>query len=711
MSLRVDDVSSIDVSKETWSIVVKVIRLWLTPSYSGSKLSSSLEMVFMDPKGAKIHASIRRTLVYRFQNLLTEGRVYQISFFGVCENGGDFRTTPHPYKVNFQMHTTVRILTTTNITGNPFSFMPLCDVVFKEPDTSYLIDVIGILTGSSGEQEFEKHGRVQKRITLELDQEGVRIETAFFGKYVDEIVGQLASGDMTNAVVVIQFAKIKPFKGKASIQNVYGATRILFNPAVEEAAPLRARFFETNDPASQVLSQLQDSGKLSPAEDFLRQNEGRTIEQIKDSVEKSVCVVLATVKFIPDDNSWYYPACKCNKKVYPAEDMYFCESCVRHVVTAIPKYKIRLRVMDAKDSTTFVLFDQEAYNLMNKPCSELVEKSHKDPNDPQVPLEILSLIDKTFLFKIEVDNSSNTWFEPSYRVKRICADPDVISQFKILNPQIDGSPLYLMSTPSSSTMPEGSSSSFSKNLSEEFNGAGDPNVGNSLNSPVVDLSKDTQEGSIVLASVAELKMQFSSNRKSHVWKPEIKYKDKVLNGANVSKSVGAGSFDTKLPSVVKEEPAPVSVKVEPVSSVAQETTPQDVRKVKEDQVEQTIEAVVTNNESVQVDIVSSISKNAELTDVSEVDVNLKQKTGAGMKVNSVANLKETSPPDENNVKVCDVVDKIEAALPDNVLSKVPLQAGNNDSPPSKRPVPVDVDALANGVGTKKSLKIVKQEKM
>ncbi|XP_057452036.1 uncharacterized protein LOC130743827 [Lotus japonicus] len=299
MSLRVDDVSSIDASKETWSIVVKVIRLWLTPSYSGSKLPSSLEMVFMDSKGAKIHASIRRTLVYRFQNLLTEGRVYQISFFGVCENGDVIGIlTGSSGEQEFEKHGRVQKRITleldqegvrieaaffgkyvdeivgqlasgdmtnaviviqfakikpfkgkasilnvygANITGNPFSFMPLCDVVFKEPDTSYLIDVIGILTGSSGEQEFEKHGRVQKRITLELDQEGVRIEAAFFGKYVDEIVGQLASGDMTNAVIVIQFAKIKPFKGKASILNVYGATRILFNPAVEEAAPLRAR--------------------------------------------------------------------------------------------------------------------------------------------------------------------------------------------------------------------------------------------------------------------------------------------------------------------------------------------------------------------------------------------------------------------------------------------------------------------------------------
>ncbi|XP_057426364.1 replication protein A 70 kDa DNA-binding subunit B-like [Lotus japonicus] len=381
MSLRVDDVSKIDASKETWAIVVKVVRLWLTPSYSGSKLPSSLEMVLMDSKGCKIHASIRRTLVYRFKNQLLEGRVYQISFFGVCENDGDFRTTPHPYKVNFQMHTSVRLMANTPITGKPFTFMPLSDVVFKDPDTFFLIDVIGILTGSSGEQEFEKHGKVQKRITLEIKQEGVRVEAAFFGKYVDEIFGQLASGDMTNAVVVVQFAKIKPFKGRPSIQNVYEATQILFNPAIDEAGPIRERFFESNGLAAKVICQLQDSAKLSPAEDFLKQNEGKTIEQIKDLAEKSVCVVFATVKFIPDDNSWYYPACKCNKKVYPAEDMYFCEACVRHVVTAIPIYKIRLRVMDAKDSTTFVLFDQEANNLLNKPCSELVGKCHKVISD------------------------------------------------------------------------------------------------------------------------------------------------------------------------------------------------------------------------------------------------------------------------------------------------------------------------------------------
>lgn len=40
-----------------------------------------------------------------------------------------------------------------------------------------------------------------------------------------------------------------------------------------------------NDPALQVLSQLQDSGKVSIEEDFLSQTEAKTIDQIKDLSE------------------------------------------------------------------------------------------------------------------------------------------------------------------------------------------------------------------------------------------------------------------------------------------------------------------------------------------------------------------------------------------------------------------------------------------
>ncbi|XP_057432673.1 uncharacterized protein LOC130725463 [Lotus japonicus] len=140
-------------------------------------------------KGFKIHATVRKTLIYRFQSLLSEGRVYQILFSGVGESGRDFRSTSHPFKINFDIHTFVRLVPNKAINLSPYNFVPISDIMFKDLYTSFLIDVIGILTGASAETEFEKDGTKQKRITIELDQDGVRVECAFFGKYVTEVVG------------------------------------------------------------------------------------------------------------------------------------------------------------------------------------------------------------------------------------------------------------------------------------------------------------------------------------------------------------------------------------------------------------------------------------------------------------------------------------------------------------------------------------------
>lgn len=60
-----------------------------------------------DLQGDNIDASIRKTLIYKFDKELKEGFVYSISNFGVACNGGSFRTTGHNYKLNFHISTKV----------------------------------------------------------------------------------------------------------------------------------------------------------------------------------------------------------------------------------------------------------------------------------------------------------------------------------------------------------------------------------------------------------------------------------------------------------------------------------------------------------------------------------------------------------------------------------------------------------------------------
>ncbi|KAL6555053.1 hypothetical protein OROGR_006311 [Orobanche gracilis] len=191
---------------------------------------------------------------------------------------------------------------------------------------------------------------------------------------------------------------------------------------------------------------------------------------------------------------WYYPACKCSKKVYPADEMYFCEACNRHVSVPTYKFRIQLRVMDSKDSATFVLFDQEASTLLNKACAELVDASNKaGPDSPNVPFDILELIDRTFLFKIEVSNSGKSMYEPSYRIKKITSDPEIISQF-VANfpPSEDGSdPFQFIATPTSIPKLESLNPTMSKDLNDDF-AVVVPIATDSPSEKAVDLGSDSQ---------------------------------------------------------------------------------------------------------------------------------------------------------------------------------------------------------------------------
>ncbi|XP_057429201.1 uncharacterized protein LOC130722475 [Lotus japonicus] len=204
-------------------------------------------------KGCKIHTSVRKTLIYRFQSLLSEGCVYQISFFSVGESGHDLHPTSHPFKINLHMDTFVRLVPNKAINLSPYNFVPLSDIMFKDIDTC----------------DWNSH-----RCNW------VRVECTFFGKYVAEVVGYLASGDATNVVVVRQVSKM--FMGLQGFFLILSRKKL----PLSELARCRTR-----------------QKKSTPEDDFLKHSDEKTIEQLKDLAE-----------YIAEGMDWCYPACKCSKK-------------------------------------------------------------------------------------------------------------------------------------------------------------------------------------------------------------------------------------------------------------------------------------------------------------------------------------------------------------------------------------------------------------
>ena len=90
-------------------------------------------------QGVLIHASIRRTLIYKFQYEIKEDKVYSIQSFSVSCNGGSYRTTNHAYKINFQFGTKVNLIESTLVPKTSTTYTLFSTIKAPGFDVDYLV--------------------------------------------------------------------------------------------------------------------------------------------------------------------------------------------------------------------------------------------------------------------------------------------------------------------------------------------------------------------------------------------------------------------------------------------------------------------------------------------------------------------------------------------------------------------------------------------
>ncbi|GAU47630.1 hypothetical protein TSUD_137600 [Trifolium subterraneum] len=275
-------------------------------------------------------------------------------------------------------------------------------------------DVIGVLTGVGSEREIEKNGGTTRLNVIALEVDGYKIQCTLFGSSCDDLNSFIATRDVYNAVVIIQPAKAKTFQDKVHLQNCMNCTRLVFNPECEEARALKSRFADDeNTPSPMTLTQLTSEVRVSPLDEFLY----NTLSQL-----------FKGLRMLP---LYSYTSCSCSKAVIPNSQMWFCEKCDKHVMRVTPRFCIKVRALDNTDCGTMVIFDNDASLLIHKSCQAVLDSIPRGVADGFLPNEIAGLVGQTLLFKVETKAKFNTKFEQSFRVRKICADANVISQFKM----------------------------------------------------------------------------------------------------------------------------------------------------------------------------------------------------------------------------------------------------------------------------------------
>ncbi|QHO49726.1 Replication factor-A carboxy-terminal domain protein [Arachis hypogaea] len=152
-----------------------------------SKIHPPREAQRLKVRSNKIQATVKKQLINRFKDSIIEGQTYQMSYFSVVPNQGNYRAVEHEFKLVFLNRTTVIPVLDDAIPKTCFSFYPFDELLKMTEDYVYLVDIIGFLTYVGEEKGYVKHAKVMKMIVLELSSKELTIRCALFGEYVDEV--------------------------------------------------------------------------------------------------------------------------------------------------------------------------------------------------------------------------------------------------------------------------------------------------------------------------------------------------------------------------------------------------------------------------------------------------------------------------------------------------------------------------------------------
>ncbi|CAN7139437.1 unnamed protein product [Brassica rapa subsp. narinosa] len=222
--------------KDTSRIEVRIVRLW--KNYN-KESGNTIEMVVVDKEGTRIHASVGEQLIKKFDDKLCEGDAIILQLFKVYDAIGEYRTTPHPYKIGFFQTTFVGKDDDFPSAVPEKYFADFSDILGGNLDHSCLVDVVG---------QIVNFGSLENKIIKEKDNMRLLVELRdpkskyFVGAY------SISSGyNSTHILLNLTLEFIEEFKASLPDDSLALINNDSSQWSVGNATSIRARFFFLNE--------------------------------------------------------------------------------------------------------------------------------------------------------------------------------------------------------------------------------------------------------------------------------------------------------------------------------------------------------------------------------------------------------------------------------------------------------------------------------
>ncbi|KAL5179997.1 hypothetical protein HKD37_01G001202 [Glycine soja] len=328
-----DKIKSIDGSRETLKLAVRIMDLWFigTPNKS-----EQAEMVTVDSEGDQIHVVCKADQLKSWKAYLKENSTYVMHNFKVVKNDGQFRVCEHEYKLVFIGVTVVREAYLHELPFKEFRFVEFGNVV------------AGILWLACWLVLFWHVSSKNTRVVFRMkDLSGEVLSCTLWENYCMQFLAYLNERGNDGPIVII-----------------------LTHARIKDAQDLGVEVSPIFPPGDLGSSQLSRASQLSSKDAFLSKSEAKTISEINGISEDVVCVTMDTIsKIVVDNHSWCYPACiQCHRKTYIQTGPFTC-GCGKD--NDQPVLRVEVMVSQNNDSSKFLLWDRECAELIGQTADEV----------------------------------------------------------------------------------------------------------------------------------------------------------------------------------------------------------------------------------------------------------------------------------------------------------------------------------------------------
>ncbi|CAH1413392.1 unnamed protein product [Lactuca virosa] len=364
-------------------------------------------------KGSKIQAAVPKKLLYRFKNVLKDGKSYYITCPSFAALKHDtFRLTPQDQKLAFVQETVVKECTEFSGPRFGFSFVDFQSVLSMVHPQNLSLMVWNCVWFC-----------------------GVIMRTKM-QEYIQDNPNNL------QIIFILQFAQINVWRDRPNVNTYYTSSRLFINSDIDEITVFKRRLDGDDRPdSSSHTFSLIPSNQVSEYDDFVVKNKLKTISEVWEPVEICTFIIVGTIKGILQNEKWFYQACtNCSSKAVPINDevdgttkSYEChnEHCTKTKTSVVSRFKIPIRVQDNTSTITLTVFEREGRYLLKKSAKEFFNAASKNGDNVDLyAVEMNALKGLKFAFKISSTRFNVSKKTNQYGISRVTDDESLIEQLE-----------------------------------------------------------------------------------------------------------------------------------------------------------------------------------------------------------------------------------------------------------------------------------------